>query len=81
MSLLAMALHSSCGLTPQTGHALHQQSLGFDPHTGYQEIYHHSALQSPVALKAKATSDPDLPSLKESLTGPHAEQFWESHGC
>ena len=33
-------------------------------------------LQSPFALKAKATKDPDLPTLKESLTGPHAEHFW-----
>jgi len=29
-----------------------------------------------MALKAKATSDPDLPTLKESLTGPYSEELW-----
>ena len=29
-------------------------------------------------LKAKKSKDPDLPSLHESLTGPHSEQFWEA---
>lgn len=29
-------------------------------------------------LKAKASSDPDLSSLRESLTGPHAEEFWKA---
>ena len=31
-----------------------------------------------MALKAKKTADPDLPSLKASLSGPHAEQFWKA---
>ena len=35
-------------------------------------------LANPMALKAKATKDPDLPSLKESLSGPYAEQFWQA---
>ena len=30
------------------------------------------------AFKAKASRDPDLPSLKESLTGPYAKEFWEA---
>ena len=29
-----------------------------------------------MALKAKATSDPDLPTLKESLTRPYSKEFW-----
>jgi len=28
-----------------------------------------------MALKAKATSDPDLPTLKKMLTGPYSEEF------
>ena len=32
--------------------------------------------QQMLSMKAKASKDPDLPSLRESLTGPHAEQFW-----
>ena len=32
-----------------------------------------------IALKAKAyRSDPDLPSLKESLTGPYAKELWDA---
>ena len=29
-----------------------------------------------TCFKAKSAHDPDLPTLRESLCGPHAEQFW-----
>jgi hypothetical protein len=29
-------------------------------------------------MKAKASKDPDLPSLKDSLNGPCAEEFWKA---
>ena len=30
-----------------------------------------------MALKGKS-KDPDLPTTREALSGPHAEAFWES---
>jgi len=33
-------------------------------------------LQSPTSYKAKENKDPDVHSLKESLTEPHAAEFW-----
>jgi hypothetical protein len=29
-------------------------------------------------MKAKVSKDPDLPSLRDSLTGPYAKEFWKS---
>jgi len=55
---------------------LQAQVLGYDPATGLQEWVPPGINQSPMALKAKATSDPDLPTPKESLTGPCSEEFW-----
>jgi hypothetical protein len=65
------------GLTPQAASLLASQALGFDHTTGFQEEHAHGLLQSPMALKGKA-KDPDLPSTREALTGPHAEKFWTS---
>ena len=72
---------STVGLSPPTAHMFHAQALGFDPVSRIQEDFHPALAQSMMAqqmlsMKAKASKDPDLPSLKESLTGPHAEQFW-----
>jgi len=64
------------GITPQSTAMLQTQVLGYDPTTGLQEWLPPGINQSPMALKAKATSDPDLPTLKESLTGPCSEEFW-----
>ena len=70
--------------TLSTTQLFHHQLTGFDTYTGIQESLHPATLQSPfylanpMALKAKATKDPDLPSLKESLSGPYAEQFWQA---
>jgi Reverse transcriptase (RNA-dependent DNA polymerase) len=36
------------------------------------------AIQAPWALKAKVNRDPDLPSVKEALTGPHSDEFWKA---
>jgi hypothetical protein len=29
-------------------------------------------------MKAKISTDPNLPSLRESLNGPYAEEFWKA---
>jgi len=57
---------------------LHAQMIGYDPSTGLQEYLPPGLSQSCVALKAKASSDPDLPTLRESLSGPNAEDFWKA---
>ena len=57
---------------------LHHQATGFDPIGGYQEDIHPWTTQTPWAFKAKASKDPDLPSIREALTGPHADSFWEA---
>ena len=75
-SLFAALLATTCGITPISGHMLHAQVLGFDPATNSQEFLHPGILQSPLALKGKASLDPDLPSLRDSLTGPYSEEFW-----
>ena len=77
-SMLAMLLGATCGITPASSHLMQAQVLGYDPHTGFQESLPPGLIQSPLALKAKASKDPDLPSLKESLTGPHSEEFWKA---
>lgn len=77
-SLLAMILDRACGLTPQTVVAMQAQVLGFDPKTGLQESLSPGFVQSPFAMMGKVSRDPDIPSLKESLSGPHAEHFWKA---
>jgi hypothetical protein len=77
-SLLAMFLDQSFGLTAPTARVLQAQILGYDPHTGFQESLPPGFVQSPYAMKGKLSRDPDIPSLKESLSGPHAEQFWKA---
>ena len=39
---------------------------------------HPWSCQSPWALKSKASKDPDLPTVREALTGPYAEHFWKA---
>jgi len=75
-SLLFTVVALAKGITPQSAAMLQAQVLGYDPSTGLQEWLPPGINQSPMALKAKATSDPDLPALKESLTGPYSEEFW-----
>ena len=53
------------------------EELGRDPFTGLQEDMHPAMIHSFKALTGKR-NDPDLPSIKESLTGPHAEEFWKA---
>jgi hypothetical protein len=50
------------------------EEMGLDPHTGLQEEMHPLMMQSFQALKGKR-NDPDLPSVMESVNGPHAEEF------
>ena len=57
---------------------LQQQATGFDSIGGFQEDIHPWTTQTPWAFKAKASKDPDLPSIREALTGPHATSFWEA---
>ena len=62
-------------------HLFQAQSIGYDPVARTQEEFHptlsHSMLGRQLhSMKAKASKDPDLPTLRESLTGPNAEQFW-----
>jgi len=75
-SLLAFAMASTLGVTPVSAHMLQAHIDGYNPISDTQESIHPGIPQSPLALKAKASRDPDLPTLKESLTGPHSEQFW-----
>jgi hypothetical protein len=35
------------------------------------------ALQA-MAMKAKKLKDPDIPSTREALSGPHVEEFWQA---
>ena len=77
-TLMALALAASFGISSPSVHLLHQQAMGFDPTTGLQESLPPGLTQSPLALKAKTSKDPDTPSLKESLNGPHAEHFWKA---
>ena len=75
-SFLSTAIDRFSGLTPSSSRMLHAQMLGYDPTTGLQEYLPPGLTQSCVALKAKASTDPDLPTLRESLTGPYSEEFW-----
>ena len=81
----AMAMTQTVATAPITAHLMQSQALGFDPIEGIQHYPRPDLLQSPLALdtpslmKAKKKSkDPDLPSLRESLTGPYADKFWEA---
>ena len=80
-SAFAAALALSNASTTQL---FHHQLTGFDSYTGLQEYLHPATLQSPfylanpMALKAKKAKDPDIPSTREALTGPHSEQHWTS---
>ena len=80
-SAFAAALALSSASTTQL---FHHQLTGFDSYSGLQEYMHPVTLQSPfylanpMALKAKKVADPDIPSTREALTGPHAEQHWAS---
>jgi hypothetical protein len=79
--MLAIVLSQTSGITPTSAYLIQQQVHGMDPLTGYQESMHPGTAQSQLALKAKASKDPDMPSLRESLTGPYAEQFWKAMDC
>ena len=78
MTLVASILRSAGELTAHTAHMMQAQALGFNPATNCQEDFHPGLVQSAMAFKAKASKDPDLPSLSESLSGPYSEQFWEA---
>ena len=84
-SKLASAFVAALSLSaPPTSHMFHAQLSGFDRYTGLQEHMHPATLQSPfylhnpMALKAKKSRDPDLPSTQEALAGPLAHEFWKS---
>ena len=77
-SMFAAAMLATSAITPQSSHMLHQQAIGLDPIGEFQENIHPWTTQTPWALKAKASKDPDLPSIREALTGPHAEPFWQA---
>ena len=76
LTLIASVVGAHSGISVPTACMLKAQSLGFDHISGHQEDFHPGFLQSPLAFKTKASKDPDLPSLTESITGPYAEQFW-----
>ena len=63
--------------TPQSMHMLQANLLGCDAN-GFQEELHPWSCQSPWALKSKASRDPDLPTIREALSGPYAEYFWKA---
>ena len=65
------------GISPPASAMLSASAFGMDPSTGLQEDLYPWQLQSPMALQGK-TKDPDLPSTREALSGPKAEEFWNS---
>jgi hypothetical protein len=65
------------GLSNPSAMLLAANALGLDTSTGLQEDLYPGQLQSPMVLQGRA-KDPDLPTTREALTGPYAEQFWES---
>lgn len=68
--------------SPSLAYLTTAEELGRDPFTGLQEDMHPAMIHSFKALTGKR-HDPDLPSIKESLTGPHAatcRRVLESHG-
>jgi hypothetical protein len=65
-------------LSPQANHMLAYNAVGFDLANGFQEDLHPWTVQTPWALKAKSGRDPDLPSIKEALMGPHKDEFWKA---
>jgi Reverse transcriptase (RNA-dependent DNA polymerase) len=65
-------------ISPQAQHMLAHNAVGVDLATGMQEDMHPWTIQTPWALKARATKDPDLPSLREGLAGPYRDEFWKA---
>jgi hypothetical protein len=61
---MASLIAGACGLTPQSTATMQAQALGFDPHTGLQELLPPGFVQSPFAMKGKVSPDPDIPSVK-----------------
>ena len=65
-----------------SGHAakelLYSRALGTDPITGEVDHTPIGIHQSPHALKAKASHDPDLPSIREALTGNESKHCFEA---
>jgi Reverse transcriptase (RNA-dependent DNA polymerase) len=75
----AMLVDKACGgITSPSAQAMQGQVLGFEPRTGLQEFLPPGLVQSPLAMKGKASKDPTIPSLQESLNGPHADEFWKA---
>ena len=79
----AMAFTNSVRVCDTTAYHLQFQSMGMNPYTGIQDYLHPAVLQSPLALqamalKAKKSKDPDIPSTREALSGPYAEDFWKA---
>jgi Reverse transcriptase (RNA-dependent DNA polymerase) len=77
-AMFAAAMLGSSSFSPQSHHMLTQQAVGFDVANGFQEDIHPWTTQTPWALKAKASKDPDLPSVREALSGPYADDFWKA---
>ena len=76
MTMLASVVGAQSGISPISVHMMKAQAMGMDSLTNLQEEFPPGLLQSPFAFKAKASRDPDLPTLTESITGPNAKQFW-----
>ena len=89
-AMLTAAMHkgATAHATPQlpslTTALLHRQLLNQDPHNYFIEDLDPWTAQSmmaftdPFAFKAKKNKDPDLPSIREALSGEHAEEFWKA---
>ena len=79
----SLALTNTVEVSVATANHLQFQALGMDPYTGTQDFLHPGIMQSPMALqamalKAKKSKDPDIPSTREALSGPYAEDFWRA---
>ena len=74
---VAFALLSSSHQVPQFTHApfTYLTALGTDPVSGCIDGLHPGIMQYPMALKAKKSKDPDLPTIREALCSPYSAEF------
>jgi Reverse transcriptase (RNA-dependent DNA polymerase) len=77
MAMMSTSQDSVPTVSSISAFLLAENNAGLDYSTGLQEFLHPWTLQSPMVMMGKA-KDPDTPSTREALSGPHAEQFWRA---
>ncbi len=90
VSLLSGCLKKTLGismlLTSPSSYHMSSVAHGYNRDTDTQEYLHPGVMQSPLAFlsgspasyKSTKRNDPDMPSCREALSGPHAEEFWKA---